>query len=187
MLGDSLTSGHGIGQALAFPAVLQQYLDANELPYRVVNAGVSGDTSAGGLRRLPSALVGAVRVLVVALGVNDGLRAVPVAQIQANLSRILGEARRRKIPVLLCAMEALPIYGWDYTFGFRRMYRDLSDQYRIPLVPFMLMHVIGNARLMQPDRMHPNAAGAQAVATILWPHLKALLTATNSEFPIPNS
>ena len=175
MLGDSLTSGHGIGQALAFPAVLQQYLDANDYPYRVVNAGVSGDTSAGGLRRLPSALAGEVRVLIVALGVNDGLRGVPVAQIEANLHQILGEARRRNIPVLLCAMEALPIYGWDYTFAFRRIYRDLSDHYRIPLVPFMLMHVIGNAQLMQPDRMHPNAAGAHAMATVLWPHLEALI------------
>jgi acyl-CoA thioesterase-1 len=167
VLGDSLTSGHGIGQALAFPAVLQQYLDANDYPYRVVNAGVSGDTSAGGLRRLPSALAGDVRLLVVALGVNDGLRGVPVAQIQTNLNQIVGDARRRNIPVLLCAMEALPIYGWDYTFAFRQMYRDLADQYRIPLVPFMLMHVIGNAELMQPDRMHPNAAGARAMDSSL--------------------
>jgi acyl-CoA thioesterase-1 len=180
VLGDSLTSGHGIGQALAFPAVLQQYLDANDQPLRVVNAGVSGDTSAGGLRRLPAALAGDVRLLVVALGVNDGLRGVPVGQIQSNLNQIIGEARRRKIPVLLCAMEALPIYGWDYTFAFRRMYRDLADQYGIPLVPFMLMQVIGNAELMQPDRMHPNAAGARAMATVLWPHLKAILSIPES-------
>jgi acyl-CoA thioesterase-1 len=180
VLGDSLTSGHGIGQALAFPAVLQQSLDAHGYAYQVVNAGVSGDTSAGGLRRLPAALAGDVRVLVVALGVNDGLRGLPVSQIQANLNQIIGEARRRNIPVLLCAMEALPIYGWDYTFAFRRMYRDLADQYRIALVPFVLMHVIGNAQLMQLDRMHPNAAGARAMATVIWPHLEALLKEANS-------
>jgi acyl-CoA thioesterase-1 len=176
ILGDSLASGRGIGAAHAFPAILQEKLDDASLEYEVVNAGVSGDTSTGGLRRFERALDGDVRVLVVELGVNDGLRGVPVAQVKTNLSRIIEAAQARNISVLLCGMEALPMYGWDYTVAFHNAFGELAKQYQLPLVPFILMNVIGNRELMQPDRAHPNAAGARAIAENIWPYLKQLLS-----------
>ena len=174
--GDSLTSGHGIGTAAAYPALLHQRVRRAGLPFEVVNAGVSRSTSADALARVDSALQGDVRVLVVALGVNDGLRGVPVPQIKANLGRVIEAAQARGIAVLLCAMEALPIYGWAYSTAFHNAYAELAATYKVPIVPFILMNVIGNPNLMQPDRAHPNAEGARAIADTIWPHLERMLT-----------
>jgi acyl-CoA thioesterase-1 len=179
-IGDSLTSGHGIGSSRAYPAVLQRRLDSAGLNYQVVNAGVSRDTSADAVRRLDAALRGDVRVLIVALGANDGLRGVPVAQLRANLSRIIGTAQSRGISVVLCAMEALPLYGWEYTVAFHRIYRDLADQYRVPLVPCVLFNLIGNPDLMQHDHIHPNADGARVIADAIWPFVKRLVEAPHA-------
>ncbi len=173
--GDSLTSGRGIGADRAFPAILQDRVDEDGLPFTVVNAGVSGDTSSRALRRIDAALDGDVRILILALGANDGLRGVPVAQLKSNLSRMIETAQRRHITVLLCAMEALPLYGWDYSVAFHKAYQDLARQYDVTLVPFMLMNVIGDPSLMQPDRAHPNEAGARAIADNIWPYLEPLL------------
>src|SRR5262245_15404067 len=173
--GDSLTSGHGIGTARAYPAILQQRIDEAGLSYTFVNAGVSGDTSTRAVRRLERALDGDVRVLIVALGANDGLRGRPVSDLKANLGQIIETAQARGISVLLCGMEALPIYGWDYSVAFHNAYRELANKYDVTLVPFMLMNVIGNAELMQPDHIHPNAAGARAIADNIWPYLKDVL------------
>jgi acyl-CoA thioesterase-1 len=175
-LGDSLTSGRGIGAARAFPAILQQRLDDEGLAFAMINAGVSGDTSARAVRRLEQALDGNVRVLLVALGANDGLRGVPVAEIKSNLGRIVETAQARGISVLLCGMETLPIHGWDYTVAFHNAYRELAERYHTPLVPFMLMNVIGNREMMQPDHAHPNENGARAIADNIWPYLKALVS-----------
>jgi acyl-CoA thioesterase I len=183
VLGDSLSSGHGIGTARSFPALLQQRLDAHGYRYHMVNAGVSGDTTAGALRRVGSALQGDVEVLVIALGANDGLRGVPVAEVKANLTRLIEDARRRNIAVLLCAMEALPLYGWDYTVAFHRAYRELGDKYDIPLVPFFMLDVLANPELVQPDRIHPNESGARAIADVVWPYLRDLLQAVSVESP----
>ena len=174
-LGDSLTSGRGIGVDRAYPAVLQQRLDEQRLDFTMVNAGISGDTSAGGVRRLERALDGDVRVLIVALGANDGLRGVPISQLKANLSHIIETAQARGIAVLLCGMEALPTHGWDYSIAFHQAYRELAAKYQVPLVPFMLINVIGNPDMMQPDRAHPNAAGARTIADNIWPYLDDLL------------
>src|SRR3979490_251654 len=175
VLGDSLAPGRGIGKDKAFPAVLQEKLDEAGLDYEMVNASMSGDTSTGALRRYEGALEGNVRVLVVELGVNDGLRGVPVDQLKSNLSRIVEAAQARGITVLLCRMEALPMYGWDYTVAFHKTFDELAQRYDVPLVPFFLINVIGNRELMQPDRAHPNAAGARAIADNIWPYLKPLL------------
>jgi acyl-CoA thioesterase-1 len=175
VLGDSLASGRGIGVAHAFPAILQEKIDDSRFDYEIVNAGVSGDTSTGAVRRFERALDGNVRVLVVELGANDGLRGLPVAQVKSNLSRIIETAQARDISVLLCGMEALPMYGWDYTVAFHNAFGELAKQYDVPLVPFILMNVIANRELMQPDRAHPNAAGARAIADNIWPYLKPLL------------
>jgi len=176
-LGDSLTSGHGIGTAAAYPALLHQRVRRAGFPYEVVNAGVSRDTSAQARARLDRALEGDVRVLVVAIGVNDGLRGVPVAQITDNLSQIIETAQKRGISVLLCGMEALPIHGWAYTAAFHQAYVAIAARYNIPLVPFILLNVIGDARLMQRDRAHPNADGARAIADVIWPYLERILAA----------
>jgi acyl-CoA thioesterase-1 len=174
VLGDSLASGRGIGVAHAFPAILQEKLDDEGLDYEIVNAGVSGDTTTGAVRRFERALDGNVGVLVVELGANDGLRGVPVAQLKSNFSRIIETAQARGITVLLCRMEALPMYGWDYTVAFHKVFDELAERYDVPLVPFFLINVIGNRELMQPDRAHPNAAGARAIADNIWPYLKPL-------------
>jgi acyl-CoA thioesterase-1 len=177
VLGDSLTSGHGIGQAASFPSVLQAKLDAARLPYQIVNAGISGDTTAGGVRRVTSLLHDQVSVLLLALGINDGLRGIPVAQMKSNLATIIRTAQGRGIRVLLCRMEALPIYGPDYAVSFRRAFDELAAEYQISLVPFFLESVIGNRTLMQADCVHPNGAGCRAIAERVWPHLRAELGA----------
>lgn len=174
-LGDSLTSGHGIGPDRAFPATLQQRLDRAGYAFSVVNAGVSGDTSGRAVQRVSEALRGDVQVLILALGVNDGLRGVPVADVRRNLSTIIEQAQARRIAVLLCGMEALPMYGWNYTVEFHRLYEELARQYQVPLVPFLMMRVLGDPALMLPDRVHPNADGAREIANHVWPYLDALL------------
>ena len=181
--GDSLTSGRGIGTSQAFPAILQQRIERDGFDYAVVNAGVSGDTSTRAMRRFDSALEGDVRVLILALGANDGLRGVPVAQLKWNLSQMIDKAQKQGITVLLCGMEALPMYGWDYSVSFHNAYRELARQYGVTLVPFILINVLGNPDLMQPDRAHPNAAGARAIADNIWPYLEAVLQ--NSASPSP--
>ncbi len=141
----------------------------------MVNAGISGDTSEGALRRLDRALSGNVRVLIVALGANDGLRGVPVATLKANLTRIIRTAQARGITVVLCGMETLPIRRREYSIAFHNVYRDLAATYKVTLVPFMLTNVVGNPALMLPDRAHPNAAGARVIANHIWPYLAAAL------------
>jgi acyl-CoA thioesterase-1 len=117
-------------------------------------------------------------VLIIALGANDGLRGVPVEQLRRNLTTIIDDARARGIAVLLCGMEALPMYGWNYTVAFHQVYADLARTYKVPLVPFMMMNVLGNPAMMLPDRVHPNAEGARVMADHIWPYLDALLAST---------
>jgi acyl-CoA thioesterase-1 len=175
VLGDSLTSGHGIGIADAYPALLQARLDDGGYRYQVINAGVSGDTSGRALRRYQQALEGDVKILILALGANDGLRSVPVPELKSNLSAIIEGAQRRAIDVLLVGMDALPLRGWDYSIAFHRAYQDLAAQYHIPLVQGVLMKVMPNASLMQSDRAHPNRDGARIIADMIWPSLEPLL------------
>jgi acyl-CoA thioesterase I len=174
-LGDSLTSGHRIGAAASFPSVLQQKIDREGFDYTVINAGVSRDTSTQALQRLDVALAGDVRILIVAVGANDGVRGVPVAQVRQNLTRIIETARARRIAIILCGMEALPIYGWSYTRAFHDLYEELASHYRIPLVPFVMRNVLGNPQLVLPDQIHPNANGARAIADSIWPYLQPFL------------
>ena len=174
-LGDSLTSGRGIGKSDAYPAVLQERLVDNGYTYQMINAGVSGDTTGRALRRFEDALAGDVRILIVALGANDGLRGVSVDQLKSNLSVIIEEAQRRNIAVLLVGMDALPVHGWAYSLAFHRAYDDLAARYGLPLVPSVLVNVMTNPALMQSDRVHPNQAGARAIADLIWPHLQPLL------------
>jgi acyl-CoA thioesterase-1 len=154
--------------AQAFPSRLQRRLEDARLDYTVVNAGVSGDTSAGGLSRLDWALDGDVRILVVALGGNDGLRGLPVAELTRNLSTIIERAQARGITVILAGMEAPPNYGHEYAFGFHGVYPTLAKKYGVALVPFLLERVAGITDLNQADGIHPTAEGAQIVADNVW-------------------
>jgi acyl-CoA thioesterase-1 len=175
VLGDSLTAGLGLVEAQSYPALLQQKIDASGSQYRVINAGVSGDTSAGGLRRLDWALQDNVRVLVVALGANDGLRGLPVAEMQRNLAQIIETAQARHIAVILAGMEAPPNYGAEYAASFRKAFRDVAQKYDVPLIPFLLDRVAGEPALNQADGIHPNPQGAAIVADTVWTVLKPLL------------
>jgi acyl-CoA thioesterase-1 len=171
-LGDSLTAGLGLPVEQAYPSLLQKRLNSAGLNFEVVNAGVSGDTSAGGLSRLDWALQGDVRVLIVALGGNDALRGLPTDALQANLAQIIEAAQARHIRVILAGMEAPPNYGADYTVSFHKVYSALADKYRVPFVPFLLQNVAGITELNQPDGIHPTAAGARIVADNVWAVLK---------------
>jgi acyl-CoA thioesterase-1 len=173
-LGDSLTAGLGLSPDEAYPKLLQQRLDAAGLPFEVVNAGVSGDTSAGGLRRLDWALDGEVQVLVVALGGNDALRGLPADDLRKNLGTIIERARGRGIDVVLAGMEAPPNFGSAYTRAFRRVYPDLAKTYDVALVPFLLDGVAGVASLNQGDGIHPTAEGARRLADNIWAVLEPI-------------
>jgi acyl-CoA thioesterase-1 len=174
-LGDSLTAGLGLPADQSYPSLIGKQLKARGYDYEIVNAGVSGDTSAGGLRRLEWSLEGDVRVLVVALGANDGLRGLPTDDMKKNLRAVLGAAKQRGIDVLLAGMEAPPNNGPDYAREFRQVYSDLAQEYDVRFVPFLLLGVAGNASLNQADGIHPNARGAQMVADLVWAELEPLL------------
>lgn len=173
-LGDSLTAGLGIEPGQAYPALLQARLDAAGMAYEVINAGVSGDTSAGGLSRLAWALDGDVRILIVALGGNDALRGLPVEELKRNLSTIIDRAQVRGTTVILAGMEAPPNFGRDYTVSFHQAYSDLARQHGVALVPFLLEGVAGMPALNQRDGIHPTAEGARIVADTIWTVLQPI-------------
>jgi acyl-CoA thioesterase I len=181
ILGDSLTAGLGLPVDQAYPMLLQARLEEGGLDYEVVNAGVSGDTSAGGLSRLDWALEGDVRILVVALGGNDGLRGLPPAALKQNLATIVERAQSRHIRVILAGMEAPPNYGRDYIVSFHKVYPAVAQQYHVALVPFLLQDVAGSETLNQSDGIHPTAAGARIVADNVWRVLKPVAEAAKGE------
>jgi len=174
-LGDSLTAGYGLERHQSVPSLIQGRLDSSGYRYEVVNAGVSGDTSAGGLSRLDWSLSGDVQVLVVELGANDGLRGLPVAAMKNNLDQIIRRAKQRGITVLLTGMEAPPNYGAAYTREFRQVFHDLAQVHKIAFVPFFLQGVAGIPTLNIADGIHPNPAGARIVEGTLWRALQPLL------------
>jgi len=180
VLGDSLTAGLGLPADESYPALLQRRIDALGLDYEVVNAGVSGDTSAGGLSRLDWALEGDVRILLVALGGNDALRALPPDELRGNLSTIIERAQAKQITVVLAGMEAPRNFGRDYVVRFHQVYPDLARKYNVALVPFLLQDVAGIDRLNQRDGIHPTAEGAEIVAGNVWSALKPLVSAARS-------
>jgi len=174
-LGDSVTFGLGLPPHEAYPSIIQELIDAEGYRYKVHNASVSGDTTAGGLRRLSWVLDGDIHVLVIALGANDGLRGLSIAQMQGNLSGIIEEAKSKDILVLLTGMEAPPNLGSLYANDFRVVFRDLADEYDVILLPFLLEGVAGNVGLNQADGIHPNTKGAQMIAEMVWLTLKPML------------
>jgi len=174
-LGDSVTFGLGLPPHEAYPSIIQELIDGAGYGYKVHNASVSGDTTAGGLRRLSWVLDGDIHVLVIALGANDGLRGLSIEQMQENLSSIIEQAQSKDILVLLTGMEAPPNLGSLYANDFRIVFRDLAEEYDVTLLPFLLEGVAGNVGLNQADGIHPNTQGAQMIAEMVWLTLKPML------------
>jgi acyl-CoA thioesterase-1 len=173
--GDSLTSGPGLRPDQTYPAVLEQRIAAEGRDYRVVNAGVTGDTSSEALVRFDAALVPGSEIVILAIGANDGLRGVPVATVERNISTMIERAQARGIDVLLCQMEAPPVRGIGYTLAFHTVFTRLADRFKVPLVPFFLVGFIGNDEIDLDDNLHPNAAGHKVIADTIWPHLRPML------------
>jgi len=181
VLGDSLTAGYGLLELQAFPALLQEKLNVDGYQWEVVNAGISGDTSAAGLQRIGWALdQGDVRILILELGANDGLRGLPVAEMKKNLAAIIEQAREKRVAVLLAGMEAPPNFGPEYTVSFRQVYRDLSREYDVKLLPFLLDKVAGESSLNQADGIHPNVDGSKIVADTVWNVLRPMVDAASA-------
>jgi acyl-CoA thioesterase-1 len=176
-LGDSLTAGYGLNEDEAFPAIAAQLLDAEDRSVRIVNAGVSGDTTAGGLRRLDWLLKQAPDILVVCLGANDGLRALDVEQSEENLRQIIAGARAAGVQVLLAGMLVPPNYGPEYAERFAAVYPRLAAQSHVAFLPFLLEGVAAMPELNQADGIHPNAEGQRRVAELVAAHLTPLVDA----------
>ena len=174
-LGDSITAGYGLREDQSYPALLQARLKALGLPHRVVNAGVSGDTSAGGLARMDWLLKQRIDVLLVALGGNDGLRGHLPEDMEKNLAAIIEKGQAAGAKVVLAGMRMPTNYGPDYTRDFQAVYPALAKKYHVPLLPFLLEGVAANPKLNQPDGIHPTAEGAKIVEANVWKALDPLI------------
>jgi acyl-CoA thioesterase-1 len=173
--GDSLTAGYGLAPAQSYPSLLQQKLDTDGYKYEVVNAGISGDTSAGGIRRIDWSLEGDVKIVILELGANDILRLQPIDQMKKNLSRIIERAKAKGAKVLLAGMEAPTNSGPLYARQVHEAFIDLAKEYDIAFIPFFLEGVAGIQALNQNDGIHPNEVGTRVVAENVYKHLTPLL------------
>lgn len=176
-IGTSLTAGLGLNPDSAYPQLIQEKIESAHLPFEVVNAGVSGETTAGLLRRLDWLLKGSFDVVVVETGANDGLRGTPVATVKENLRTILSRIRaaRPQAKVLLVQMEAPPNLGPEYTRAFRALYGDVARETGATLIPFLLQGVAGDRDLNQADGIHPNQRGEHIVADNIWRSVEPVL------------
>lgn len=175
VLGDSLAVSPS--RADNFPAELQRRLTAAGANLTVVNAGIRGDNTAGGLRRVKTLLTPETRILIVELGANDGLRGVELAAIERNLTTIIEAAQQKGIDVLLCGMMVPPRYGWQYAVEFPQVFQRLAATFKVPLVPFILEGVALDPSFNGPDGIHPNGAGARRIAETVWKYLQPMLHA----------
>jgi len=171
VLGDSLAAGYGVAMEEAFPARLERALAGEGIACEVLNAGVSGDTSAGGLGRIDWVLGDEPTHLLIELGGNDALRAIPIDTLEANLSGIIERAQEEGVEVKLAGMLAPPNLGARYADAFAAVYAALADRYGVPLYPFFLDGAIEDPALMQPDGIHPNAAGVEVIVERILPHV----------------
>ncbi len=175
--GNSLTAGYGLDKKAAFPALIQEKIDRMSWPYIVVNAGLSGETSAGGLRRIDWMLKKQFELIVIELGGNDGLRGVPLEETRKNLNAIVDRIIERgpQVKIVIAGMQLPPNLGSDYTGAFKSIYPNLAKKYNTPLIPFLLKGVGGDPNLNLPDGIHPNAKGHKIVAETVWATLKPIL------------
>jgi len=177
VLGDSLSAGFGVDPAEAWPARIQEKIREARLPWKLVNAGVSGDTSAGGLRRLDWILRRPLEALLIELGGNDGLRGLPLAATRTNLQTVIDRTRAKypQVRIVIAGMKMPENLGEAYTRQFEGLYRDLAETNRVALIPFLLDGVGGRPELNLPDQIHPNAEGHRRVATNVWQVLQPVL------------
>lgn len=178
-LGDSLSAGYGVQPAEAFPALIGDKIRAANLPYHVENAGLSGDTTAGGLRRIEWLLQRKIDVLVIELGGNDGLRGLPVPAIKSNLQSIIEKtkAKNPKAKIVIAGMRIPPNLGGDYTRNFQQAFGEVAQANNATLIPFLLDGVGGLRELNQADLIHPTAAGHRLIAEVAWRTLEPILRA----------
>ncbi len=176
IIGDSLSAGYGLADNESWTTLLQNRLSANGYIYQVVNASISGDTTGGGLRRLPRALqIHAPEIVLIELGGNDGLRGTPIAIIRKNLATMIKLGQQAGAQVILAGMIMPPNYGQTYTDGFADIYSELAKEYDAPLIKFFMKNVAINPGLMQADQIHPNAAGQPYLLENVWITLEQML------------
>ncbi|GJL55560.1 MAG: arylesterase [Nitrospirales bacterium] len=176
-LGDSLTAGLGVPPDESYPSRLQRHLDQAGYSYHVVNAGVSGDTTAGALRRLDWVLKNQPSIVILELGANDGLRGQPIKTIHGNLQKILQRLKDRQVHILLTGMKIPPNYGFDYTSQFSEIFPQLADEFDVAFMPFFLEDVAAHRSLNQADGIHPTGEGYAIVVEHLMTYLEPLLRA----------
>jgi len=174
-LGDSLTAGFGVQEEESFPSRLQLKIDQFNLGYKVINAGVSGDTTAGGVRRIEWLMKHKPNIVILALGANDGLRGLSIKEMRTNLETMIRISHDNNAKVLLAGMKALPNYGEDYQVKFEAVYSDLAKKYDLILLPFLLEGVAGVREHTRPDGLHPTASGYKIVADLVWRYLHPML------------
>lgn len=175
--GDSLTAGYGLSPAEAFPAIVEKKIKAAGSNYKVINAGLSGETSAGGLSRLDWVMRQPVDIFILELGANDGLRGLPLDQTKKNLQAIIDKvkAKNPNVKIILAGMMVPPNMGPDYSEEFKKVYPELSSRNKTKLIPFLLQDVAGIEKLNQADGIHPNAEGHKIVAENVYKVLKTIL------------
>lgn len=173
--GDSLTAGLGVAAEDAYPSQLQRRLDRDGFKYRVINAGISGDTTAGGVRRMAWVLKSRPQIVILELGGNDGLRGLSLRETKANLERIIQQCRSASVTVVLAGMKLPPNYGAEYTNGFESMYPALAEKYHLVLIPFFLDGVAGSTSLNQADGIHPTAEGYRIIVDKVLETVRPLL------------
>jgi len=178
ILGDSITAGYGLDPNEAYPALLQEKIAAAKLPFTVANAGVSGDTTAGGLRRVAWAMAKGADVLIIALGGNDGLRGISPEETKKNLLGIIAQARAKNpaIKILLAGMIMPDTMGRDFTTRFKAVFPEAADESKAILIPFLLQDVGGIENLNQPDGIHPTPEGQTKIAGTVWKILEPVIT-----------
>lgn len=177
VFGDSLSAGFGLEAGLSFPDFLQKKLDAEKSPWHVVNLGVSGDTTEGGVARLDSAIAMKPEIVVLELGGNDGLRGLPLSATRANLDQMIVAFQKAGAKVVLAGMTLPPNYGPDYIHQFEKIYRDLAKEHKTILIPFLLADILtSDLRYIQKDGIHPTAAGCEIVSGTVLRAVKPLLT-----------
>lgn len=176
-LGDSLTAGLGVQPTEAFPALVAEKIRAAKLPFEVENAGLSGDTTAGGLRRIDWLLQRRIDLLVLELGGNDGLRGLDLKSMKANLQSIIDKtkAKNPEVKIVLAGMQVPPNLGAEYVSGFQRVYDELARENNATLIPFLLEGVGGHRELNQQDLIHPSPAGHRIIADLVWRTLEPIL------------
>jgi acyl-CoA thioesterase I len=180
-LGDSLTAGYGVKEEDSYPYLLQRKVASAGFPHKVINAGVSGDTTAGGVRRIRWLMKHEPEIVILALGANDGLRGFSAAEIRRNLELMIGVCRKNNARILLAGMKALPNYGAEYMQEFETVFFELAEKHKLDFLPFLLEGVAGEREHTQPDGLHPVASGYRIVTDLVWQRLEPMLKPGNGD------